>query len=158
MNDPGSISWLELKVPPALVTLLFAAAIWGVTTITPAAALPHYVRVIELALVLASAIFGIGALISFRKARTTIHPMTPEESRSLVVSGVFRVSRNPMYLALLLLLLALALQLSSPAGFLLAWLFIPYMNRFQILPEERAMEKLFGRQFEQYRSKVRRWI
>ena len=84
--------------------------------------------------------------------------MTPEKSRTLVVEGVFRLTRNPMYLALFQLLLALAFALSNPASFVLACLFIPYMNRFQIVPEERAMEKLFGEQFGRYREEVRRWI
>lgn len=158
MNGPDRLSFLELKVPPVAVALLFALAIWGVSEITPEIPLPLDTLFIELLLVLASAVFGISGVLAFKKARTTVHPMTPEKSRSLVVKGVFRVSRNPMYLALFLLLLALVFALSSPAGFLLASLFIPYMNRFQILPEERAMATLFGRQFERYREEVRRWI
>ena len=158
MNESDRLSRLELKVPPVAVSLLFGLAIWGVSKFTPALVLPLDTLFVQLSLVLASAVFGISGVLAFKKAQTTVHPMTPEKSRSLVVKGVFRVSRNPMYLALVLLLLAEALALSSPVGFLLACLFIPYMNRFQIIPEERAMEKLFGQQFNRYREEVRRWI
>ena len=158
MNEPDALSRLELKVPPAAVTLLFALAMWGVSKFIPTIELPLDTLIFQPFLVLASAAFGISGVLAFKKAGTTVHPMTPEKSRTLVVEGVFRLTRNPMYLALFLLLLALAFALSNPASFVLACLFIPYMNRFQIVPEERAMEKLFGEQFGRYREEVRRWI
>lgn len=158
MTTGSAISWLELKIPPVVVFLLFVLLMWAVSRFTAEIVPPWSLVWFEFGLVLASAVFGISGVLAFRKADTTVHPMTPEKSSELVVAGVFRVTRNPMYLALLLLLLALGLELSNPASFFLAWLFVPYMTRFQILPEERAMEKLFGKQFAEYRGEVRRWI
>ena len=112
-----------------------------------------------LALLLAAcAIFGIGGILSFRKASTTINPMDPERSSSLVIGGIYALTRNPMYLALLLALIALGIFLSNLYALALAVLFVPWMNRFQIGPEERAMEKLYGAAYGRYRQSVRRWI
>ena len=153
------MSKLELKIPPIGVFLLFAAALWLTAASTAGHAFNDTFRFTFAALATAaSAVFGIGGLLTFRKARTTVNPFTPDDSSELVTGGVYRFSRNPMYLALLLLLLALGLLLSNLYSLALALLFVPYMNRFQIRPEERAMEKVFGEAFECYRKKVRRWV
>jgi len=103
-------------------------------------------------------VFGLGGVAAFRSAGTTVNPLDPGRSTRLVVSGVYRYSRNPMYVALLLLLFAWGIRLSNPYAMLTAWLFIPWMNRFQVIPEERAMLSLFGQDFVRYAQRVRRWI
>jgi protein-S-isoprenylcysteine O-methyltransferase Ste14 len=84
--------------------------------------------------------------------------MKPESSSSLVVSGIYRWSRNPMYLGFLLGLLGWAIFLSNVLAFLFLPVFILYMNRFQIEPEEKALAVLFGKQFAAYKSRVRQWL
>ena len=101
---------------------------------------------------------GIAALFGFKKAKTTINPMTPEASTALVITGVYRLTRNPMYLAMLVVLGAWALVVSNFAAFLLLPLFVAYLNHFQIEPEERALRARFGAEFERYRRNVRRWL
>ena len=95
---------------------------------------------------------------SFRLARTTVNPMTPDATTALVVSGIYRVTRNPMYLGFLLLLLAELVWLSNPVAFLVAPAFVLYLNRFQIGPEEIALRSRFGEAFNSYAAHVRRWI
>ena len=153
------MSKLELRIPPVGIFLLFSAAMWLLSTFTPDYSFDPIFRVVVIALTMApAAVFGLGGVLSFKKAGTTVNQLNPEKSSSLVNSGVYRFSRNPMYLALLLVLLALGVFLSNVNALVIAALFVPYMNRFQIVPEERAMDKLFGPDFAEYCESVRRWI
>lgn len=95
---------------------------------------------------------------AFRRARTTVNPTRPGSSTVLVVSGVYRFTRNPMYLGFLLMLLGAAAQLENAAAFIVWPAFVLYLNRFQIRPEEEALRALFGEAFIRYQSRVRRWL
>ena len=107
---------------------------------------------------IAALVTGLPAVLGFRRAKTTVNPLNPEASTALVTSGVFRWTRNPMYLAMLLVLLAWACIVSNWAALAMLPLFVAYLNRFQIAPEERALQARFGTEFESYRRKVRRWL
>ena len=150
---------LKLKVPPPIVALLVAVAMWAVALMAGDIEMSAPGRI---AAALAFAITGAGIAISgvlaFRRARTTINPLKPEAASSLVTSGVYRLTRNPMYLGLCLALVAWALFLFSPLAFLGPLLFILYINRFQIAPEETALAAGFEEEFANYKLKVRRWI
>ena len=100
----------------------------------------------------------LAAILTFRQLQTTINPLQPNKATSLAVSGVFRFSRNPMYLAMLLILVALSLASGALAAVFLLPGFVIYISIFQIVPEEQAMEKLFSDQYLKYCKKVRRWI
>lgn len=155
------MSALELKIPPVAVTLLFASLMWGLARSTPSLGftLPGGLRPTVLTLfATAAAVAGMAAVHAFRRARTTVNPLRPQGCTTLVTSGVFRYSRNPMYLALLLALLGWGLYLANPLAVLLALAFIPWMNRFQIQPEERVLQRAFGQAFADYRQQVRRWL
>ena len=150
---------LELKIPPVAVFGLFAVLMWLAAVITQDYLFNSRFRQMVIAgMLLVSAVFGLGGIASFKRAGTTVHPLEPERSSSLVTGGIFRLSRNPMYLALLLALLAWGLYLSNLYSLTVAMLFVPWMNRFQILPEERAMEKLYGEEFLDYQKSTRRWL
>lgn len=105
-----------------------------------------------------SAVIALLAFASFGLARTTINPLDPSRASALVTGGIYRVSRNPMYLSLLLLLIAYALRLGSWVAWLGPALFAMYVTRFQIIPEERILEVKFGAAFLAYKSRTRRWI
>jgi len=114
--------------------------------------------------ILSVVVFVLGLLIivvggySFRKAKTTVNPMTPELSTQLVTAGIYNCSRNPMYIGFLLWLLACAIYIGNVINLLLIPLFIFLVNRLYILPEERALEKLFKEEFRGYKKRVRRWV
>lgn len=150
---------LELKIPPPVVALTVAVAMWGISLVTPRLETSTVFRGIA---VLAIAILALGLSVAgvmvFRHARTTSNPLAPEKASSLVTSGVYRLTRNPMYLGLSLVLLAWAVFLSAPAALLGPLIFVLYISRFQIVPEERALTKLFGRTFADYKARVRRWL
>jgi protein-S-isoprenylcysteine O-methyltransferase Ste14 len=150
---------LELKVPPPVVALLVAVIMWGVSRFTPLMAVPAVLRYVVTGTL---APLGVGlvvaGLLTFRFAKTTIHPQKPEEAAVLVSTGLYRVTRNPMYLGLLLILCAWAVWRSAPWGLLGPAAFALYIHRFQIVPEERVLSAKFGDAYEQYTAQVRRWV
>lgn len=150
---------LDLKIPPLAVFLVFGAFMWLMAWALPEYGfdLPYHRLMAQIA---AAAGFVVAAwgVAAFRRAGTTVNPMKPESSSSLVRSGIYSYTRNPMYLGFLLVLLAWALYLSHPAAFLFLPLYVLYMNRFQIEPEEQALASLFGEAFTTYASRVRRWL
>lgn len=109
-------------------------------------------------LIASASIIGILALYGFHKHQTTFHPHTPEQTSTVVNSGIYAYSRNPMYLALVLILLALALYLKNISCFAIIPIFIGYITRYQIKPEEKVLDKLFPNDYQAYRKKVRRWL
>jgi protein-S-isoprenylcysteine O-methyltransferase Ste14 len=150
---------LELKVPPVPLTAVFGAAMSGLSLITPAATFVIPGRMgIAIGLGLLSAAMALAGVFAFRANKTTVDPRNPSAASSLVPSGVYRFSRNPMYLGFLLALAAWAIYLSNAVAALLLPAFVAYMNRFQITPEERALLAKFGPTYSQYMAAVRRWI
>lgn len=150
---------LELKVPPLALGLLMAALMWLATWAVPTFGFELPARTLfSVSVAVAGAVIGGLGFASFLRAKTTVNPMKPDSSSSLVVSGIYRFTRNPMYLAFLLGLLGWAIFLSNALAFFLLPAFIVYMNRFQIEPEEQALARLFGEQFVAYKSRVRRWL
>lgn len=103
-------------------------------------------------------LFGLGGIISFRLAKTTVNPTKPTEATSLVQSGIYKITRNPMYVGLVCVLISCAAWLGSVYSLPIIVLFMLYMSRFQILPEERALIELFGDEYIEYCLKVKRWL
>ena len=98
------------------------------------------------------------AIIVFKKNKTTVNPMNPEETSTLVTTGIFSLTRNPMYLGLFFVICSTILFFGSWSGIIILFFFVWYINKFQIIPEEEVMEKLFGKEYNEYRQNVRRWI
>ncbi|MEO6004494.1 MAG: isoprenylcysteine carboxylmethyltransferase family protein [Opitutus sp.] len=136
----GMLAWLGCRAYPAL-KVESAAGLW-----------------LTAALMAAGAGCSLGGVLSFRRARTTVNPMTPEAATTLVISGIYRFTRNPMYLGFALLLGAWATWLANPVALLALPLFVSYLNRFQIRAEEAALHARFGSAFTHYQAQVRRWI
>ena len=153
------MQWLELKIPPLLVWLVIAGAMLGVAHSAPGLSFTLAgSSAIAMALVALGGTVAIAGVIAFRDKRTTINPLTPSASSSVVSGGVYRVSRNPMYLGFLLALAGWAVYLSNAGAALLLPAFVAYMTQYQIQPEERALLAKFGSEFAQYASRVRRWL
>jgi protein-S-isoprenylcysteine O-methyltransferase Ste14 len=153
------MSALELKVPPVALVLATAFVMWLASLAVPSFGVPVIARVsVSLVLVAAGVLIALTAVASFRRARTTVNPTKPSATSSLVSGGIYGVTRNPMYLGLLLVLLGWAAFLSNALAFLVVPAFVLYMNRFQITPEERTLSATFGAEFSAYKAKVRRWL
>ena len=102
--------------------------------------------------------FDMAGLRAFFKAKTTISPLRPNRAAAVVTTGVYRITRNPMYLGLVLILLGLALYLASPWAVLGPLVFVAYITRYQIKPEERVLAAHFGAPYTAYCAQVRRWL
>jgi protein-S-isoprenylcysteine O-methyltransferase Ste14 len=150
---------LRLRIPPLGVLVTVGLLAWACARVCPAlkVELPArtWIAVTFLSLGVACSLLGVA---SFRRARTTLNPLTPDATTSLVVSGIYRVTRNPMYLGFLFLLMAEIAWLAHLLALLLAPAFVVYLNRFQIGPEEIALQSRFGAEFQSYAHRVRRWV
>ena len=146
-------------VPPVAALLCVAVPMWLVARLTPALAVDLPGRgAAALVLALAGAAVALAGVAEFRRARTTLNPLRPERASALVVSGIFRWTRNPMYLGLAIVLVGWAWYLAHPLAALGVPAFVAWMSRSQIPREERALGQLFGAEFAQYKTRVRRWL
>ena len=150
---------LELKIPPPIVALLIAAAMWAVSLVTPAADVPVHLRLVATIMIaLAGVVIAIAGVVAFHRAKTTVNPLKPGTSTALVTSGIYRFTRNPMYVGLAFALVAWAVFLSCAWDLLGPLIFAIYMTRFQITPEERVLSGIFGSTYSEYQTRVRRWL
>jgi protein-S-isoprenylcysteine O-methyltransferase Ste14 len=109
-------------------------------------------------ILLLGVVTAVLATLLFKKDKTTVNPRNPEKTTTLVTNGIFSITRNPMYLGLFFSISSTILFFGSWFGIIILMFFVWYINKFQIIPEEEAMEKLFGGKYSEYRQKVRRWI
>jgi len=150
---------LENKIPPPLVMILFGLMMWIVALITPSFDVNQLTRIgLSVSTLFLGVFFCLSGLVSFKIAKTTVNPLNPELASALVSSGIYRVSRNPMYLGFACLLVAWTVYLASPLAILGVFGFVVFMNRYQIAPEERALASLFGGEFTEYVARVRPWL
>jgi len=153
------MSDLELKIPPDVVWVVVAALMWLVSRVTTGFGAPEALRrALALILVLLGAGLIVAARLALNRAGTTWHPSEPDRSRALVTSGVYRFSRNPTYLGMEVVLLGWAVMLASPAAALVSGLFVAYIARFQIRPEEKILSATLGEEHLDYSKRVRRWV
>lgn len=153
------MSTLELKLPPLVLTLLTGAVMWIVSSLLPETKYrPSWGTITTLMLFCAGILFVFLGAYEFKKAKTSLDPRAPNQSSKLVTSGVYRLSRNPIYIGFFSILLAWFFYLSQNHLFVFPVLFVFYMNRFQISPEERFLDQLVGEQYAAYKKQVRRWL
>ena len=145
------------RIPPPIVTF-----ICGITIYYSKSFFNQFFNFsnngISLFLLILGLIIFISAVRSFRKQKTTVNPLKPKQASSLVTSGIFRFSRNPMYLGMLIILLSISFKFNLLGGMIISLLFLIFITKFQIYPEEEAMNELFGDKFTQYSNTTRRWI
>lgn len=152
------MAFLETRVPPPLVALVTAAIMWVGRLATSSTDALAWRLVLAVVLALGGLLLATTGIRSFRRARTTVTPLKPQAASQLVVSGVYHFTRNPMYLGVCLVLLGWAAWLWSAWSLLGPVVFVAYITRFQIVPEERALAALFGAAYGAYVKGVRRWI
>lgn len=146
-------------LPPFPVGLVAALAMWAAARQWPRfhVAIPASTQ-LALALAVLGAVAALAGVVAFRAAGTTVNPLTPGGASAVVRRGVYRLSRNPMYVGLVAGLLGWGLYLSHALALacvpVIAW----WLDRFQIAAEEQAMRAKFGQAFDEYAQSVRRWL
>jgi protein-S-isoprenylcysteine O-methyltransferase Ste14 len=148
---------METKIPPPVVTLIFGFAIYLSRKIFPEIEI-QYASFFGMFLLLLGFFILISAVKLFRNDKTTVNPLSPEQATKLVTNGIFKLSRNPMYLGMAVILASVAVFFNIIGGIIFMALFCLYITKFQIIPEEKAMKELFAQDFERYMQATRRWI
>jgi protein-S-isoprenylcysteine O-methyltransferase Ste14 len=150
---------LELRIPPPFVALLTIPLMWLLSKELPTT---EFLGSGSITIAFGISLLGIAfigtGVTQFKRMQTTITPRRPEEASILVTNGIYRISRNPMYVGLMLVLLGWAAFLASPISLAGPVAFIAYITRFQIKPEERILLAKFGDEYQKYLSRARRWI
>jgi protein-S-isoprenylcysteine O-methyltransferase Ste14 len=158
---------LELKLPPVLQLFIAGVLMFALYRLAgqlgPGGALrvpldPFWAHRVALLLAFSGVLIALLGVLAFRRASTTVDPRYPDKVRELVASGVYRWTRNPMYLGMLLVLTAWGVYLSSLLAFVVLPAFVLYVTRFQIIPEESAMRANFAESYTDYCHRVRRWL
>ena len=150
---------METRVPPPILAIALAFCAWMVDHL-----MPQWRQTLTSQAEVASVLLSVGlalmlsGVLAFRIAKTTVDPLHPERAAQLVVSGIYRRTRNPMYLGMLLLLAAWTVYLGHPLALITLPFWVWFIGRFQIRPEEAALRRLFGSSYVAYCSTVRRWI
>ncbi len=150
---------MSLKIPPPLVMVVHMLLVWLVARFVPDLNFDFpFQRDLVLILGVAGVAFAMVAMGLFRRAKTTVDPLNPEKAEHLVTTGVYRITRNPMYLGLILILLAWIIMKGNPLNLIFLITCMGFLTKFQIKPEEEALSARFGAAYSNYRAKVRRWI
>lgn len=150
---------LDLKINPLWQMFISLVLMYGIARLLPSSSiLCEYKCSISTCLLVVGVFFITAGEIPFLLLKTTMNPEKPEKASTLVVSGIYRITRNPMYVGLVFLLLAWAVWLMNFFSMIIVIFFQLYMTIFQIIPEERALNKLFPNKYRDYCKKVRRWL
>ena len=145
------------KIPPPIVTLICGLAIYFSKTFFNKFFSYNNNTISLFLLILGFTVFTL-AIKAFNRQKTTVNPLEPRQASSLVSSGIFKYSRNPMYLGMLIVLLSISFKFNLIGGIVISLFFYLFITKFQILPEEEAMNELFGDEFTEYSNRTRRWI
>ena len=149
---------LELLIPPVPLTMLFALDMWLIDTYFPGTVNGPYLPFLAYACFVLGSLLILPAAISFFSIKTTVDPRVPQKTRHLVTTGLYRFSRNPMYLGMAIILIGLSVLLGNWLCLALVAMFILYVGHFQIRLEERALLAHFGSEYQHYCQQVRRWL
>ena len=150
---------MKLLVPPPIVAFCIAIIIWLVRNSFSVLSLNFTGQLMVAFIVaLAGLLLAVFSMGLFWRSGTTVTPLNPNKTSSLVVSGFYRFTRNPMYLGMAIMLMGWSIYCGNLLGMVGVGLFVSYMNKFQIEPEEKILKDKFGEEFTAYCSQVRRWI
>ncbi len=150
---------LEQRIPPVILVIISSLSmiltneIYNELNISYSYNVPLFIL-----FAFSGAIFALIGVVAFKKHQTTVNPIKSSEVSSLVNTGIYRYSRNPMYVGMLAILMGLLFYLSNPINIVFIVLFVCYLNKYQISPEEASLKHLFGNEYIAYKKTVRRWL
>ena len=155
--------WYEHKIPPPVIDLAVGVLMWVLARAVPSAQLwpvePLSIATLAgLGVAFAGGLVALAGALEFNRARTTVNPLAPQRASTLVQTGIFGITRNPMYLGMLLVLIGWGAYLGNAAAWLALPLSVLLLNTLQIKPEERLLRQRFGDAYARYAARVRRWL
>ena len=150
---------MRLKIPPLVQLFISALLMWIISIYADNF---RFIFKFNNELALFCLIIGgtiiVFGIVAFRKAETTFTPLHPDKASSLVTLGIYQYTRNPMYFGLLLILFCIGFYLNNLASLFVLPIYVWFISKYQIMPEEEALHKLFGLDYKNYQDRVRRWI
>ena len=150
---------MRLKTPPAVQLFISALLMWIISIYADNF---RFIFKFNNELALFCLIIGgtiiVFGIVAFRKAETKFAPLHPDKAISLVTLGIYQYTRNPMYFGLLLILFCIGFYLNNLASLFVLPIYVWFISKYQIMPEEEALHKLFGLDYKNYQDRVRRWI
>ena len=159
INNFKEERFIVIKIPPLALVVVTALLMWGVAMLVPTLTYSFiWSKGIAVAVVCVGLIICLAAVFEFRVAETTVNPQRPGDTSALVTSGVYQLSRNPMYLGFLLMLAGWAFWLENGLSAMFLPGYFAYIDQFQIGPEEEALLSAFGAEYREYQESVRRWL
>ena len=148
---------MKNKIPPPIVTLFFGLCIYFSHEYFQEFNLEFLTTLSYISYIAGLSIL-VWAVRLFKKQNTTVNPIKIENASSLVVSGVFKYSRNPMYLGMLMIIISTSIFYLNIYSILTPFLFVFWINKFQIKREEIFLTEKFGKEYLSYKNKTRRWL
>jgi len=150
---------MKLRIPPLVQAATCALISWALAVLVPRTSISlSWLSHVAIGLLVIGLAILLAAVFDFSRNETTVNPLEPEQAETLVVSGLFRFTRNPMYLGMALVLSAWALYLANALAIIGPVLFVASITALQIKPEEEVLGKIFGQDYAEYRKRVRRWL
>lgn len=150
---------LELRIPPPVIAVISLGLIWLLSWLLPSFGFSFKgIKVIAFVFIGMGILSAFIGVFSFSNAATTSSPVKLEMASKLVTKGLYKYTRNPMYLGIFLGLTGFSFYFGNWACFIVPVLFLLYITRFQIKAEERVLKAKFGKEYEDYLSSTRRWI
>ena len=155
--------WYEHKIPPPVIDLAIGVLMWVLARAARSAQLWaqqawSVATLVGLAIAFTGGLIALAGALEFNRARTTVNPLSPDKASALVTAGIYRFTRNPMYLGMLLVLVGWGVYLGNAAAWLGLPVFVLLLNTLQIGPEERILRQHFGEQYARYAARTRRWL
>ncbi len=150
---------LSLKIPPVAQGIVAILLIWLFDRYAPLYHIKFiYQNIFACALIGIGAIAVLSGIFAFIKLSTTVDPRYPEKARELVIIGIYKYSRNPMYLGILLVITGIAVYFGALSSIFVVSSFVIFINKYQIVPEEVALQEKFSESYTHYAQNVRRWL
>ena len=150
---------MKLLIPPPVYALIIGVLMWFLNRYFP---IVHFIdspwNKIGVAMIVVSAVSDFWSIFLFLKKHTTANPMKPENTTGIITKGLYKITRNPMYVGLLIILTGYAIWLGSLTPFFVLPLFYLLITEMQIKPEEEILERKFGQDYLNYKNSVRRWL
>jgi len=146
-----------IKIPPPILVIILTSLVYFSSTKLELIYLP-YRQIVSVIILIIGLIVIVSPVVDFIKSKTTVNPVKFKNVNRLVTTGIYRYSRNPMYLGMILIIISTTVYYLNFLSVFSPLIFYIWINKFQINREEIFLEDKFGSEYLEYKSKTRRWI